>query len=383
MSPALRLAVVQPILSPIRRPLWEIVAAAPGVDLKVFVLTRTMPLRRDWDVRQEEKFDVEVVGAIKQRVTGNIPGGDSARNMRLLAPQLAWRVGAWKPDALVCSNISEFLMLLPLRLMTSLPIGATVADTPFTASCYGALRKKVRAFLYRRMDFYVAYGTEAEKYVTSIGVAQDSVKHGMWSVDNSLYKLKLKNERVDEGVRSRWTSVGALIPQKGFLELLRAWCLQPPDFLAANQLVIVGEGPEEVRLRKFIADNLPPKSAILAGYRTPRELATLYFESDVFIFPSLYDVWGLVVNEAMASGLPIVCSKYAGCHSDVVGKSNGVIVDPLERDSFAREIYAFWRQRDHWNQMGRESRQMISGFTLEATAAAIIESATEARDRQR
>jgi glycosyltransferase involved in cell wall biosynthesis len=380
-SSNLRLAVIQPILSPIRRPLWEIIAAAPGVDLKVFVLTRTLPRRRDWDVHAEEKFDVEIIGAMKQAVSGKVPGGRADRDMRLLAPRLARHVAAWKPDALLCTNISEFVTLFPLRFTHGIPIGVSVADTPHTASCYRALRQRIRAFLYRRMDFHAAYGSEAKKYLESIGIAGHGVRHSMWSVDNSLYARGAYRRGKPADARTRWISVGALIPLKGFAELLEAWRSQSPEFLASNQLVVVGEGPEEARLRKFIDDELPPESAVLAGYRTPQELIPLYKESDVFIFPTLKDTWGLVVNEAMASGLPVVCSRYAGCHSDLVQSSNGVVIDPMQPDSLAREIDEFWKRRERWEQMGKASTEIISDFTLEATASSIIEAAQEAVDR--
>jgi len=349
----------------------------PGVELKVFVLTDTMPLRRDWEVRPDEKFDVDVIGAVKQRVAAKV-GGQAGRNIRLLSPRLTSRIGAWKPDALICTSISEFLMLLPLRLLRRFPIGALVADTSFTASCYGSLHQGLRAFLYRRMDFYVAYGTETTKYLTSIGIAQHKVKHAKWSVDNSLYNPEEALKRYDDGARRRWISVGALIPGKGFLQLLEAWCSQSPEFVASNQLVIVGEGPEETPLRNFIAANMPLESAIITGYRSPEVLPSLYLESDVFIFPTLTDTWGLVVNEAMASGLPIVCSKYAGCHSDLVQKSNGIIIDPVEPEALASAINEFWGQRNDWPQMGEMSKQIVSAFTLEATASAIIEAAQHA-----
>jgi glycosyltransferase involved in cell wall biosynthesis len=203
----------------------------------------------------------------------------------------------------------------------------------------------------------------------------------MWSVDNSLYARGAYRRGTPADARTRWISVGALIPLKGFAELLEAWRSQSPEFLASNQLVVVGEGPEEARLRKFIDDELPPESAVLAGYRTPQELIPLYKESDVFIFPTLKDTWGLVVNEAMASGLPVVCSRYAGCHSDLVQSSNGVVIDPMQPDSLAREIDEFWKRRERWEQMGKASTEIISDFTLEATASSIIEAAQEAVDR--
>jgi glycosyltransferase involved in cell wall biosynthesis len=231
------------------------------------------------------------------------------------------------------------------------------------------------------MDFHAAYGSEAKKYLESIGIAGNGVRHSMWSVDNSLYADSADRRNKPADTRTRWISVGALIPLKGFTELLEAWRSQSREFLASNQLVIVGEGPVEARLQKFIDDELPAESAVLAGYRTPQELIPLYKESDVFIFPTLKDTWGLVVNEAMASGLPIVCSRYAGCYSDLVQSSNGVVIDPMQSDALARDINEFWNRREQWDQMGKASMEIIADFSLEATASAIIEAAREAAGR--
>jgi glycosyltransferase involved in cell wall biosynthesis len=66
--------------------------------------------------------------------------------------------------------------------------------------------------------------------------------------------------------------------------------------------------------------------------QTQEELSLIYRSADAFIFPTMEDIWGLVVNEAILSGLPVLCSRYAGCAPELLDEEN--IFDPLSTDSW-------------------------------------------------
>jgi len=101
-------------------------------------------------------------------------------------------------------------------------------------------------------------------------------------------------------------AVGRLTQQKGFIYLLEA-------FLSLQQkqhemgLIIIGEGPERVRLQKFIEENELGKSVVLLGYQKFPDL--FYQEMDVFVMPSLFEGFGLVAVEAMHFGLPVIATQ--------------------------------------------------------------------------
>lgn len=345
----LRLAFIQPSMAPYRRPLFEIISAHPNVDLKVFVITDPNIYRKGWQLKPDEKFDVEVAGPIR----------------------LARRVVKFQPDAVICTNAAEFLYLLPVKLLRRCYIGAWAEDTLHTASQYKRWRQWFRAFIYRRMDFFVASGNQTIEYLRKIGIPDERITHCMSSVDNHIYTSKPRSLARRKNEHTQWITVGSLITRKGFSELLQAWDSQNQEFLASNRLIIVGEGPEEKKLSQLI-QQMPSCKIDLVGFRTPDELSDLYAESDMYIFPTLLDHWGLVVNEAMASGLPIVCSKYAGCCSDLVTPNNGIIINPVDTVAFANAIYGIWGKRDQWEEMGKESKRIISSYTLDATANAVI-----------
>ena len=135
--------------------------------------------------------------------------------------------------------------------------------------------------------------------------------------------------------------VGQLIPRKGVDHLIRAWALLPGDLQRDNSLLIVGGGDLEGSLRSLTEE----KGAInvyFAGSHPPHKLAHYYAAADFFVLPSLLDVWGLVANEAMASGVPVLCSKFAGCANELVVEGvTGSIFDPRDCPRLA-DLLSWW-----------------------------------------
>lgn len=373
----LRVAVVQPVMSPVRRPLFGVLAKHQDVVLKVFVLSNTLPQRPRWSLQDHENFDVELVGSKAQTVQRRTPGRREVNGVRLLPTGLLPAIRRWRPDVTVCGNLTELLSLLPLRLAGRLPIVLIVADTMVTVSQYPRWHQYLRAKVYRCADAFVPYGISARTYLRSLNIPEDRMFHGMWSVDGSLYERPSRGHP-GESVRHRWITVGQLVPRKGFNELLDAWAAQGPEFRQRNSLWIVGEGPERANLEARLARLALAPNVSLLGHKGAGELSCLYQKSDVFVLPTLMDHWGLVVNEAMASGLPVLCSRYAGCHMDLVQPGNGALFDPLDRVEFAAAISEFWRIRDRWYDMGAASRRIVSRYTLHATADAFADAARAA-----
>jgi glycosyltransferase involved in cell wall biosynthesis len=375
---AIRLAVVQPVMAPYARPVFEHLAALPGIDLKVFVLKEGFDHRRGWTVAADEAFAVEVVGARVWSASQTTPGNRKVAGVRPVSLGLAARVAAWKPDVVMCTDLTAFVTLLPLKILHPCPIGILVEETELTASRSPRWLQIFRAFMYRRAGFWVPFGKAKRLYLNSIGVAEARVFDGLWSVDNALYDRAPGRGGRRPGEPARWLTVGRLVPGKGFGELIEAWAAQGPAFLGGNSLWIVGEGPGRADLERLIRERSLSGHVTLLGHKTPEELAALYGACDAFVFPTLMDTWGLVVNEAMAAGLPILCSVCAGCHLDLIDPGNGAIFDPLDAPAFAQALATFWRRRDRWAEMGAASRRIVSTYTPEASAQAYARAARAA-----
>ena len=130
---------------------------------------------------------------------------------------------------------------------------------------------------------------------------------------------------------SRWSRAGSS-PSKGILPLLGAWRALPEAARADWTLLFVGDGPLADAVDAARRACGAGAIARLPALR-PDALAGVYAGSDLLVFPSLADPWGLVVNEAMACGLPVLCSRLAGCADDLIEPGRtGWLCDPTDSE---------------------------------------------------
>jgi len=88
----------------------------------------------------------------------------------------------------------------------------------------------------------------------------------------------------------------------------------------------------------------------------PAEVPSYYFSSDFFVLPTRYDIWGLVINEAMAASLPVISSKYAVAANELIrDHMNGFVIDPDDTNEFAEKMKLLIEDKDLRNKMGQNA----------------------------
>jgi glycosyltransferase involved in cell wall biosynthesis len=102
-----------------------------------------------------------------------------------------------------------------------------------------------------------------------------------------------------------------------------------------------------------------------AGLKPARETTTYFAFAECFVLPSSREPWGLVVNEAMASGLPVIVSDRCGCAEDLVANgTNGYLFDPANDEELSRRLLAMSAAPESQRkQMGRKSLEIIDGYS--------------------
>jgi hypothetical protein len=203
-------------------------------------------------------------------------------------------------------------------------IWAEVSET--TERGRGMARRILRRVLARHADAFLAVGASGVSYLRRLGARRDRVFPLLYTTD-------VKRFSGSELARPpRWAHrllyAGQLIERKGlvpFLDALAKWAAAHPE--RSLEFTIAGGGPLRAALETF---TVPANLALrFAGNLPYDELARIYAEAGVFVLPTLADSWGVVVNEALAAGLPVLGSVRAQAIEELIedGK-NGWTFDP-------------------------------------------------------
>ncbi|MFZ2197715.1 MAG: glycosyltransferase family 4 protein, partial [Thermodesulfovibrionales bacterium] len=138
-------------------------------------------------------------------------------------------------------------------------------------------------------------------------------------------------------------------------------------------LLIVGTGPQERELMDVAPSHIS-ESICFYGWAAYDDIPSLYRGASCFILPSLSETWGLVVNEAMATGLPVLLSRKCGCLPDLCRTGeNGFDFDPNNHEELAGLMLKMSSDEINLASMRIASKKIISNYTPETWANTIVE----------
>lgn len=365
-----RLAIITEIIAPYRIPVFNALAARGDVDLHVIFLAETDPELRQWQVyRNEIRFSYEVLPAWRRRLG----------KLNLL---MNWGTGKaldkFSPDSVMCGGYNYPACWsaarwcnrhgVPLLLWSE----STADDSRSRKWWVGRLKKRFM----ENSTAFVAAGKSSREYLESLGAKAERIFIAPDAVDVELYARIAQETRSDgAGIRVRFDlpqrfllCAGRLVREKGVFELLEAYARLDDAERSQIGLVFAGEGGARAQLETRAAE-IWPGSVRFTGFVQRDQLAELYGTAEALVFPTHSDPWGLVVNEAMACGLPIVASSVAGCVRDLVlDGRNGFVVRAGDVEEITGAIRRMLQNPEMVRAMGAESRAIIRGFTPEACA---------------
>ena len=251
----------------------------------------------------------------------------------------------------------------------------------------------VKSRIARSYGAALVAGTPHRDYAVKLGLPPERTFLGYDVVDNEYFSQGAAEARgrVEE-LRRRlnlpreyFLAVTRLIEVKNVERLLQAYRLYRHhcERSQAWALVICGSGPREDAL-KAMCKELRLSDVLWPGFVQIADLPNYYGLAGAFILPSLKDSWGLVVNEAMASGLPVLVSRSAGCCSDLVRDGgNGGTFDSSNVNEMAVAMLRMSQLPLEERQvMGEKSAQIISEWGLERFAEGLWSAVQKAHERR-
>jgi glycosyltransferase involved in cell wall biosynthesis len=237
----------------------------------------------------------------------------------------------FRPDVMLSNQLGVRTILCALYRRkapgTKLFLWATLsAHTEQKRAWY---RRWIRKWLIRNIDAAFTNGQQGKAYLHALGFA-GPIFIMPYTIDSRLFERK--NYDPEPG-HIRLFYCGRIDSQKGvrtFTLALNRWCSDHPERMVHLQMV--GDGPDAGAVRSMVtASNL--QVAVLERL-SQEELAPFYKRADVFVLPTLEDEWGVVVNEAMSAGLPVLGSVYSQAVAELVDDGlSGWTYDPRSEES--------------------------------------------------
>jgi len=361
----MKAALITNMIPPYRAPLFE--AIGREVELTVLV-SSPMEANRQWRAWRNED------GRYFRTV---FLGGKTFRTRRGLSyvQTDVWRqLRKLDPDVVVASGfgVNSVIGGLFSRLRKKRSLLWSEATSCSERHC-SPLRRRYRKWLVALHDGCIAVGTESKQFLKSLGaelaqiyLAVDAVP-AVSSAERAVAVDYAAGIRRDYGMHFLYA--GQLIRRKGIDRLLHAWARIGENH---QHLLLMGSGPEEDALRGLCAQ-IRAKNVHFVGWRDGATKWAHLLACDAFLFPTLEDVWGLVLNEAMSAGKPVICSPFAGAVSDLVSDGvNGYVIDPDDTESWASRIMELANDSGKRERMGQESLERIRHYSIEASARGFL-----------
>lgn len=221
---------------------------------------------------------------------------------------------------------------------------------------------------------FIAYGSLAKNYLLSLGVAQDKIDISINTVDTNYFIENAIHPREKVNVKKQFIYVGNLTQGKRVDLLLNA-VSKINDLKRNMNLIIVGDGPIRMQLEEM-SKELSLNNVSFLGYKQKQELPHFFNESICMLFPSEYDIWGLVLCEAMSSGVPCISSVKSGAtHDLIIDGVNGYALDFEDSDKLIEKIIWFLDEHSAVVEMGLSAQSfMLNDASINSSATSFSKS---------
>jgi glycosyltransferase involved in cell wall biosynthesis len=358
-------------IPPYRLPVLRAISARLD-SFQVWIST-PMEKNRGWDVDFGD-LHVEVQKNLTFNGWWRHPSGFSEPNSIHFPYDTVKRLRRWEPNVVISVEMGwrtfQAAIYRCLNGEARLVVWADVSCV--TEEGRNFVRRLLRTWILRVADFVIVNGESGGKYVRKLGVPRSRIARIPYTTELDAF-LALPVTRNRESAH-RLLYCGQLVERKGlleFLSVLQKWVEQHPD--RNIEFTILGEGVLKQRLQKFRTS--PNLRITFQPHTSYKSLPDYYGAAGIFVLPTRADTWGLVVNEAMASGLPVLGSTNSQAVEELVeqDKTGWRFCPDRFEDTYAAVDRALTTSVAELNAMRTASRNTAATITPASVAEKVLE----------
>ncbi len=338
-----RVAIVHNIFTPYRAVLFDAIDAHIDIDLHVYYCARSHE-NRNWTIPANTGHDYTVLPGLR------IDRGGFRYHIN---PTIVAELLRGRYDVTIVGGATNFTMQLAY-VVSQLGLDGTILWTERIRQPqgkFGKLAWPLLGRLARHADSLIVPTARARRFQSQRNIPNDRIHVAPNVVDNDAYWANKKQSE-----KATLLFIGQLIDRKGIPYLLDALeSLERDDV----ETVLVGDGPKRAEYeRRVLEEGL---EVTFTGWISEDEKRQRLSNADCFVLPSVEDLAPLVVNEAMAAGLPVLTTDGVGNAADmIIEDCNGWVVPAKNGSALAEELRRVIENKDELRKMGERSRRIVA-----------------------
>ncbi len=355
-SGAIRVAMVTNIPAPYRQPVYELLAADPQIELKVFFCSGREP-DREWDLRKSQ-FEQE---HLRERFI-NFRGRFIHFN-----PDVWKALHKFRPEVVITTgfNPTHLLAFAYARWNGAKHIAMTdgTFDSELTLS---SIHRWVRRLVFKNTSSFIGASDGSLKLYRSYGIDESHLfKSHLCANNESFFNAPKVDKRYDFIFCGRFVAVKSPLFA---LDLARKVAIRMGRKIS---IAFVGSGELEEKMRVVATAMNNDVEATFPGFARQDELPQLYGAARILLFPTQWDPWGVVANEACAAGLPILVTPAAGSAGELIRDGENGFILPLDLSRWADAATNLLTDHDLYFTFSMRSRELVNEYSFENAALGI------------
>lgn len=364
---SVRIALISNEPPPYRIPVFKLIAQEAGIELLVIFCCRREP-NRLWDLPPMEFAHT----FLKERIV--------TRNGRYIHnnPDVVDVLRRYAPDVVVTDGFNPtHLYAFAYAALTRCSHVAMTDGTDASERTLSFVHRTIRRIVYSRSHAYVAASGGGFRLFGQYGIAERDIFKSCLCIDNSVFR-DADVDASPAGKRFDFIFSGRLEEVKNPLFAIDVAVAASRVLGRKLGILFAGSGSMDQTIKAHAAANAQWIDACFHGFAAQSELPALYRSARVFLFPTRWDPWGVVANEACAAGLPVIVSPHAGVAGELVRDGENGFVCSLDVAAWAGKAAALLDDAALYRRFADASSGVVRDYTYLSAAGGLLDACRHA-----